>query len=105
MLVTRNGMSIRFKEEDVPERSRQAGGVRGIDLRDPKTKKPIDLVVGMDVVSPTSQLLVASENGFGKRTDLKDYRAQTRGGKGVITMNVTTRDRPDRGCRRRGAER
>ena len=91
MLVTRKGMSIRFKEEDVPERSRQAGGVRGIDLRDPKTKKPIDLVVGMDVVSPTSQLLVASVNGFGKRTDLKDYRAQTRGGKGVITMNVTPR--------------
>ena len=94
MLVTRNGMSIRFKEEDVPERSRQAGGVRGIDLRDPKTRKPIDLVVGMDVVSPTSQLLVASENGFGKRTDLKNYRAQTRGGKGVTTMNVTTKTGP-----------
>lgn len=94
MLVSRNGMSIRFKEEDVPERSRQAGGVRGIDLRDPKTRKPIDLVVGMDVVSPTSQLLVASENGFGKRTDLKSYRAQTRGGKGVITMNVTAKTGP-----------
>ena len=94
MLVTQNGMSIRFKEEDVPERSRQAGGVRGIDLRDPKTKKPIDLVVGMDVVSPTSQLLVASQNGFGKRTDLASYRAQTRGGKGLTTMNVTTKTGP-----------
>lgn len=94
MLVTRAGMSIRFPEADVPERSRQAGGVRGIDLRDPKTRKPIDLVVGMDVVSPTSQLLVCSENGFGKRTDLKSYRAQSRGGKGVITMNVTSKTGP-----------
>ena len=94
MLVTRNGMSIRFKEEDVPERSRQAGGVRGIDLRDPKTKKPIDTVVGMDVVSATSQLLVASQNGFGKRTDLASYRAQTRGGKGLTTMNVTSKTGP-----------
>ena len=94
MLITQNGMSIRFKEVDVPERSRQAGGVRGIDLRDPKTRKPIDLVVGMDVVSPTSQMLVASENGFGKRTDLGSYRAQTRGGKGVTTMNVTSKTGP-----------
>ena len=48
----------------------------------------------MDVVSPTSQLLVASENGFGKRTDLSRYNAQTRGGRGVITMNVTPKTGP-----------
>ena len=94
MLVTRNGKSIRFKEENVPERSRQAGGVRGIDMRDPKTKELTDRVVAMDIVSPTSQLLVASENGYGKRTDLASYRAQTRGGKGILTMDVTAKTGP-----------
>jgi len=94
ILVTRNGMSIRFKEEDVPERGYSAGGVRSIELRDPKTRQLQDKVVAMDVVSPTSQLLVASENGYGKRTDLAHYRAQSRGGKGLITMNVTTKTGP-----------
>jgi DNA gyrase subunit A len=94
MMVTRAGMSIRFPEADVPERGRPAGGVRGIEMRDPKTKQVADRVVGMDVVSPTSQLLVASENGFGKRTDLASYRAQSRGGRGIITMNVTNKTGP-----------
>ena len=48
----------------------------------------------MDLVSPTSQLLVCSEKGFGKRTDLSSYRAQTRGGRGLITMNVTSKTGP-----------
>ncbi len=48
----------------------------------------------MDVISPTSQLLVCSERGFGKRTDLASYRAQSRGGKGIITMNVTPKTGP-----------
>jgi DNA gyrase subunit A len=94
ILVTRNGMSIRFPEGDVPERGRQAGGVRGIDIRDPKTKKVADRVVGMDVVSPTSQLLAASENGFGKRTDMAKYRAQGRGGRGITTMDITAKTGP-----------
>jgi len=94
IMITRNGMSIRFKESDVPERGYTAGGVRGIEMRDPKTKVVKDRVVAMDVVSPTSQLLVASENGYGKRTDLASYRAQSRGGKGIITMNVTPRTGP-----------
>ncbi|HZP83483.1 MAG TPA: DNA gyrase subunit A [Chthonomonadaceae bacterium] len=94
IMVTRNGMSIRFKESDVPERGRPAGGVRGIELRDPKTKQLKDRVVAMDIVSPTSQLLVASEKGYGKRTDLGLYRAQSRGGKGIITMNVTPKTGP-----------
>ena len=94
IMITRNGKSIRFKEGDVPERGYTAGGVRGIELRDPKTKQVIDKVVAMDVVSPTSQLLVASERGYGKRTDLASYRAQGRGGKGIITMNVTSRTGP-----------
>ncbi len=91
MMVTAEGMSIRFKEEDVPERGRTAGGVRGIELRDPKTKVVADSVVAMDVVSPTSQLLVSSEYGFGKRTDLGKYRSQGRGGRGIQTMNVTAK--------------
>lgn len=94
MMVTRNGMSIRFKEEDVPERGYTAGGVRGIELRDPKSKVIRDRVVAMDLVSPTSQLLVCSEKGFGKRTDLASYRAQGRGGRGLITMNVTSKTGP-----------
>ena len=94
IMVTQNGMSIRFKEEDVPERGRPAGGVRGIEMRDPKTKKLIDRVVATDVVSRTSQLLVTSVNGFGKRTDLASYRAQSRGGKGIITMNITSKTGP-----------
>ena len=94
ILITSNGMSIRFPEADVPERGRPAGGVRGIEMRDPKTKQLADRVVTMDLVSSTSQLLVASENGFGKRTDLASYRAQSRGGRGVITMNVTSKTGP-----------
>lgn len=94
MMITRNGMSIRFKESDVPERGYTAGGVRGMELRDPKSKQLVDRVVAMDVVSPTSQLLVCSEKGFGKRTDLASYRAQSRGGKGIITMNVTPKTGP-----------
>ncbi len=94
ILVTRGGKSIRFPESDVPARSHTAGGVRGIELRDPKTKLPTDKIVAMDVVFSTSQLLVCSENGSGKRTDLSSYRAQSRGGKGIITMNVTSKTGP-----------
>jgi DNA gyrase subunit A len=88
ILVTRGGKSIRFKETDVPVRGRPAGGVRGIEMRDENGKLK-DQVVAMDVVRPTSQLLVVGERGVGKRTDLKDYRAQSRGGKGIITMDIT----------------
>ncbi len=91
MLVTRNGMSIRFPETDVRSMGTTSGGVRGIELRDPKTKEIQDRVVAMDVVSPTSQLLVASENGFGKRTSLELYRDQSRGGRGIKTMDITTK--------------
>jgi DNA gyrase subunit A len=88
ILVTRGGKSIRFKETDVPVRGRPAGGVRGIEMRDENGKQK-DEVVAMDVVRATSQLLVVGERGVGKRTDLKDYRAQSRGGKGIITMDIT----------------
>jgi DNA gyrase subunit A len=94
IMVTRGGMSIRFLESDVPERGRPAGGVRGIEMRDRRTRELSDVVVAMDLVSQTSQLLVASEKGYGKRTDLGSYRHQTRGGRGIITMNVTSRTGP-----------
>ena len=94
ILVTQKGMSLRCREVDVPDRGRTAGGVRGIEMRDPKTKLLTDKLVGVDVVSATSQLLVVSEKGYGKRTDLSRYTAQKRGGRGLITMNVTNKTGP-----------
>jgi DNA gyrase subunit A len=83
VLITREGMSIRFSEEDVRSMGRTAGGVRGITLE--KT----DAVVALAVVVPDAMLLVAGDNGIGKRTDFAEYRVQTRGGKGIITMKTT----------------
>jgi DNA gyrase subunit A len=94
IMVTSSGMSIRFKESDIRISGHTSGGVRGIEMRDPKTKVLKDRVVAMDVVTGTSQLLVCSTNGYGKRTDFTDYRDQTRGGRGLITMNVTTKTGP-----------
>ena len=82
VLITREGMSIRFKEEDVRSMGRPAGGVRGITLE--KT----DAVVALAVVSTEATLLVAGENGIGKRTAFDEYRIQSRGGKGIITMKT-----------------
>jgi DNA gyrase subunit A len=82
---TRDGMSIRFEEADVRPMGRTAYGVRGITLRDD------DIVVGMEVVKPGGTLLTVTERGFGKRTEIEEYRVQARGGVGVI--NITTSDR------------
>ncbi len=82
VLITRQGMSIRFREEQVRSMGRSAGGVRGIDL------DPDDAVVAVAVVDSAATLLVASENGIGKRTSFEEYRPQTRGGKGIITMKT-----------------
>ena len=82
VLITHEGMSIRFEEEDVRVMGRPAGGVKGITL------DKGDEVVAVAVVDPTATLLVAGSNGIGKRTDFEEYRIQTRGGKGVITMKV-----------------
>ncbi|MCH2062604.1 MAG: DNA gyrase subunit A [Roseibacillus sp.] len=83
VLVTRNGLSLRFQEEQARPMGRTAAGVAGI--------KPVtgDVLVGLALVSDQSTLLVASENGIGKRTSFSEYRSQTRGGKGIITMKVT----------------
>ncbi|MBM2828937.1 MAG: gyrase, subunit [Actinobacteria bacterium] len=82
-LSTRHGISIRFHEGDVRSMGRAAVGVRGIDL------EKGDAVVGMEICHPQGTLLTATANGFGKRTDIGEYRVQTRGGKGVITLKVT----------------
>jgi DNA gyrase subunit A len=82
---TRDGMAIRFEETDVRPMGRTAFGVRGITLRDD------DIVVGMEVVKPGGTLLTVTERGYGKRTEIDEYRVQSRGGVGVI--NITTSDR------------
>jgi DNA gyrase subunit A len=93
VLITREGMSIRFSEEDVRSMGRPAGGVRGITL------ESTDAVVALAIVAKASTLLVVGENGIGKRTpfDVTNedgtvepvYRLQSRGGKGIITMKTT----------------
>jgi DNA gyrase subunit A len=83
VLITRDGMSIRFNEEDARPMGRPAGGVRGINL------SKGDEVVALAIVVPDAKLLVAGENGIGKRTDFEEYRQQSRGGKGIITMKTT----------------
>jgi DNA gyrase subunit A len=82
VIITKDGMSIRFPEEDVRSMGRPAGGVRGITL------EPADVVVAAAIVVPDASLLVAGENGIGKRTAFDEYRVQSRGGKGIITMKT-----------------
>jgi DNA gyrase subunit A len=82
VLITRDGMSIHFNESDVRSMGRSAAGVRGINL------SKGDEVVALAIVVPDAKLLVAGENGIGKRTNFEEYRAQSRGGKGIITMKT-----------------
>jgi DNA gyrase subunit A len=84
-LGTRNGMAIRFQETDVRPMGRSAYGVRGITLRED------DEVVAMEVVREGGTLLTVAQNGYGKRTELEEYRLQSRGGVGII--NIQTSDR------------
>ena len=83
VLATRGGMSIRFHESDVREMGRATGGVKGIELDDK------DQLIGMVVIRRDATLLVVSDKGFGKRSELAEYRVQKRGGKGIITFNNT----------------
>ena len=85
VLVTKKGMSITFDEKDVRPMGRAATGVIGIKLSDD------DSVIGMESIIAGSKatLLSITENGFGKRTELDEYRVQTRGGRGVMTYKVT----------------
>ncbi len=84
ILVTREGQSIRFPETAARGRGRAAGGVRAV-----RFKNKEDHLVSAEVVRDGATLLVVGENGFGKRTDLNEYRIQGRGGSGILTMNVT----------------
>ena len=81
ILVTKFGKSIGFHENDVRPMGRVAGGVRGIKLEEG------DEVVAMDLAEPDEELLVVTQNGFGKRTPVSEYKTQKRGGMGVLTYN------------------
>lgn len=86
VIGTKNGMLIRFHEQDVRSMGRTATGVKGITL------EKNDEVVGMEVLDPGVDVLVVTENGYGKRTHESEYRIQTRGGKGLKTCNITPKN-------------
>ena len=86
LLATREGMAIRFPETGVRAMGRTAGGVRGIKLREG------DEVVAMVEIRPDSALMTVCENGYGKRTNLEEYRVQSRGGVGIISIQSSERN-------------
>ncbi|WP_041606163.1 DNA gyrase subunit A [Halothermothrix orenii] len=86
IIVTHRGKAIHFKENEVRSMGRTAMGVKAITLEDG------DYVVGMGVDSEGDDLLVITEKGYGKRTPLEEYRLQSRGGKGLITANITEKN-------------
>jgi DNA gyrase subunit A len=88
VMATEQGQAVRFPETEVRPMGRAAGGVRGINV------EPGDKVVGMEVGRPNIDLLVVSQNGYGKRTLLSEYPRHHRGGKGVIAMRVTAKTGP-----------
>jgi DNA gyrase subunit A len=81
--VTRNGMTIRFNEEDVRAMGRDAAGVRGIRLRQD------DVVVSLDVAADDTDILIVTDAGYGKRTKLERFNRQARGGQGVRGIRLT----------------
>jgi DNA gyrase subunit A len=99
MLVTRDGNSIRFQQEQVRSMGREAAGVKGITLRKG------DRVICMNLIrKPDSHLLVVTEKGFGKRTPLDEFRPQGRGGQGIAAAKITSRTGAVVGARVVGAE-
>ena len=82
IMASRLGMSIRFNESDVRIMGRNAMGVKGMDLKDG------DHIIGMELVKEDAGVLCISEKGYGKKTPVDEYRLQTRGGKGIITMKT-----------------
>jgi DNA gyrase subunit A len=88
IIATRGGIAIRFKEDEVRPIGRAGRGVRGITL------EKDDYVVGMEAVTAKDVFLTACENGYGKRTEVGEYRLQSRGGHGVINMKTTEKNGP-----------
>ncbi|WP_068985828.1 DNA gyrase subunit A [Lysinibacillus xylanilyticus] len=88
IIGTRDGMLVRFQEDDIRSMGRTAGGVRGIKLRDG------DEVVGMEIVEPGQEILVVTAKGYGKRTSEEEYRLQSRGGVGLKTIQITDKNGP-----------
>ena len=86
LIASRSGKSIRFLEDQVRPMGRTATGVRGMALGEG------DEVVGMEILSPGATIFTATQNGFGKRTPLEDYRVQRRGGQGIITIRTSDRN-------------
>ncbi len=86
LLVTKNGLSIRFHEGDVRTMGRLAAGVKGINLADD------DEVVGAAVITNNDSILTVTENGYGKRTAVEEYPVQNRGGKGVLAIRTSERN-------------
>ncbi|MGL5648009.1 MAG: DNA gyrase subunit A [Clostridium sp.] len=82
IVVTQNGMAVKFNEKDVRSMGRSASGVKAITL------KGDDVAVCMDIATDEEELLVVSENGYGKRTAISEYKVQNRGGKGLITYKI-----------------
>ena len=87
MLFTRDGMAVRFDEDKCRPMGRVARGVRGVTLKDKE-----DYVVSCEVVKPTDTLLLVCENGFGKRSDVEEFRHTNRGGKGVRAIMINKRN-------------
>lgn len=83
MIATHNGKAIRFSEQDVRPMGRVTRGVRGIRVEED------DYVIGMCIQRPQATLLSITENGYGKRTRVEEYRVQSRGGKGISNYNIT----------------
>jgi len=102
MIATKEGQSIHFDESDVREMGRNAAGVRVIKLAEGKkgkdgTLEGADEVISADVVSKDAKnpaLFVMGANGYGKKTELSEYKVQNRGGSGILTMNVTPKTGP-----------
>jgi DNA gyrase subunit A len=89
LLASHHGKSIRFHEQDARPMGRVSRGVRGMTL------VADDVVIGMEIINPntvSSTIFTVTENGFGKRTPLDEYRLQSRGGKGIITIKTTERN-------------
>ena len=85
LIITKNGKSIRFSENDVRSMGRNSTGVKAITL------KGNDQVISMAIADTSMSLLILSEKGYGKRTFIDDFRLQHRGGSGIIAMKVTDR--------------